>query len=221
LLSAGEADRLKLFVQNGGTLVGTFNTGLVNSSQIAPTTGYPGYLTDLFGLEVQEFDMLAPNEENHLIFKGAFPTSHLHVAKLWCDLIQPGECQILATYAKDFYAGKPAMTSNSYGLGKAIYIGTLSHQHFYNDLVVWLRQSCGIQSLLKVPENIEVSMRQKDGTRVYFLINHQNSPVRIQFYKPMHDFLTGSTFSGNYDLPPHGILVLDEHPDGKNSGTTA
>jgi len=29
LLSGGEADRLKLYVQNGGTLVATFNTGLV------------------------------------------------------------------------------------------------------------------------------------------------------------------------------------------------
>jgi hypothetical protein len=26
----------------------------------------------------------------------------------------------------------------------------------------------------------------------------------------MHDFLTGKTFTGNYDLPPHGVLVLDE-----------
>ena len=26
----------------------------------------------------------------------------------------------------------------------------------------------------------------------------------------MHDFLTGQTISGNYDLPPHGVLVLDE-----------
>jgi hypothetical protein len=43
------------------------------------------------------------------------------------------------------------------------------------------------------------------------LLNHQNSPVRLQFYKPMHDFLTGQTFSGNYDIPPHGVLVLDEH----------
>ena len=31
----------------------------------------------------------------------------------------------------------------------------------------------------------------------------------------MHDFLTGNTFSGNYDLPPHGVLVLDEHPELK------
>ena len=221
VLSSAEADRLKLYVQNGGTLVGTFNTGLVNEHHIAPDTGCPNELTDLFGLEVLEFDPLPPGEENHLTFKGAVPTSHLHPAKLWCDIIEPKGCQILANYAKDFYAGRPAMTMNTFGLGKAIYIGTMSHQHFYNDLAGWLRQTCALHPLLKVPENVEVSMREKDGTRVYFLLNHQNSPVRIQFYKPMHDFLTGNNFSGNYDLPPYGVLVLDEHPEDKNSGVQA
>jgi beta-galactosidase len=221
LLSAGEADRLKLFVQNGGTLVGTFNTGLVNQYGIAPDTGYPGDLTELFGLEVLEFDPLPPGEENHLTFKGVFPTSHMHPAKIWCDLIEPKGCQVLATYVKDFYAGRPAITMNTFGLGKAVYIGMMSHQHFYNDLVVWLRQMCSLHPLLKVPESVEVSMREKEGTRVFFLLNHQNSPVRIQFYKPMHDFLTGNTFSGNYDLPPHGVLVLDEHPENKIAGAEA
>ena len=51
-----------------------------------------------------------------------------------------------------------------------------------------------------------------DGAKAYFLLNHLNSPLRIQFYKPMHDFLTGNDFSGNFDLPPHGVLVLDDHP---------
>ena len=218
LLSAGDADRLKLYVQNGGTLVSTFNTGLVDEHSVAPDSGFPHNLTDLFGLEVQEFDTLPPSEENHLTFKGAFPTSHLHPAKLWCDLIEPKGCQILATYAKDFYAGKPALTLNTFGLGKAIYIGTQSHQHFYQDLVLWLRNLGGLHPLLKVPENIEVSMREKEGSRVYFLLNHQNSPVRIQFYKPMHDFLTGQNIVGNYDLQPHGVLVIDEHPDVKTAG---
>ena len=217
LLSAAEADRLKLFVQEGGTLVSTFNTGLVNQYGIAPDTGYPSDLTELFGLEVLEFDMLPPGEENHLTFKGAFPTSHVHPAKIWCDLIEPKGCQVLATYVKDFYAGRPAITMNTFGLGKAIYIGTMSHQHFYNDLVVWLRQMSGLHALLKVPESVEISLREKEGTRVFFLLNHQNTPVRIQFYKPMHDFLTGNTFSGNYDLPPHGVLVVDEHPENKIS----
>jgi beta-galactosidase len=210
LLSGGEADRLKLYVQNGGTLVATFNTGLVDEHNMAPDTGYPHDLTDLFGLEVLEFDQLPAGEENHLTFKGTFPTSHLHPARLWCDIIEPRDCQILATYAKDFYAGRPAMTMHSYGLGKAIYIGTQSHQHFYSDLVVWLRQMCGLVPLLKVPENVEVSMRQRDGSRVFFLLNHQPSPLRIQFYKPMHEFLTDSTISGNYDLQPRGVLVIDE-----------
>jgi beta-galactosidase len=221
LLSAAEADRLKLFVQEGGTLVSTFNTGLVNQYGIAPDTGYPNDLTELFGLEVLEFDMLPPGEENHLTFKGAFPTSHVHPAKIWCDLIEPKGCQVLATYVKDFYAGRPAITMNTFGLGKAVYIGTMSHQHFYNDLVVWLRQMCSLHQLLKVPESVEVSMREKEGTRVFFLLNHQSTPVRIQFYKPMHDFLTGNTFSGNYDLPPHGVLVLDEHPENKISAAEA
>ncbi len=212
LMAGGEADLLKLYVQNGGTLVGTCNTGLVDEHHIAPDCGYPHDLTDLFGLEVLEFDPLPPGEENHLNFKGAFPTSHLHSARLWCDIIEPKGCTILATFAKDFYAGRPAMTMNTFGLGKAIYIGTVSHQHFYEDLVVWLRQMCNLQPLLKVPDTVEVSLRQKENTRIYFLLNHQNTPVRIQFYKPMHDFLTGSAVAGNYDLPPHGVLVLDDHP---------
>jgi beta-galactosidase len=162
--------------------------------------------------------MLPPSEENHLTFKGAFPTSYLHTARLWCDLIEPKGCQILATYAKDFYAGKPAITLNNFGLGKAVYIGTQSHQHFYDDLVTWLRQTAGLHPLLKVPENIEVSLREREGTRVYFLLNHQNSPVCVQFYKPMHDFLTGNNIVGNYNLPPHGVLIIDEHSDAPFAG---
>ena len=197
LLGAGEADLLKLYVQNGGTLVGTCNTGLVDEHHITPDSGFPNNLTDLFGLEVLEFDPLPPGEENHLTIKGAFSATHLHAARLWCDLIEPKGCQVLGTYSKDFYAGRPAITMNQFGDGKAIYIGTMSHQPFYYDLIIWLRQLCNLFPLLKVPDMVEVSMRQKDDTKVYFLLNHQNSPVRISLFKPMHDFLTGKTLSGN------------------------
>ena len=213
LMSGNEADNLKLYVQNGGTVVATFNTGLVDEHHIAPDDGYPHDLTELFGLEVVEFDQLPPSEENHLSFKGSFPTSHLHPAKLWCDIIEPKTCQVLATYAKDFYVGKPAMTLNTYGLGKAIYIGTMSHQHFYYDLITWLRQVCSLHPLLKVPETVEVSLRQRDDERLYFLLNHQNSPVRLQFYKPMHDYLSGQSIMGDVPLLPHGVLVLDERAE--------
>ena len=114
-------------------------------------------MTDLFGMEVLEFDPLPPGEENNLSFKGAFTTSHLHHAKMWCDIIEPSGCQVLATFTKDFYANRPAMTMNNFGLGKAIYIGTVSDQPFYDDLTVWLRQLCNLQPLLKVPDTVEVT----------------------------------------------------------------
>jgi len=210
LLAGGEADRLKLYVQNGGTLVATFNTGLVDEHDIAPDTGFPHDLIDLFGLEVTEFDPIPPETDNPLLFKAGFPATHPHNARVWCDIIEPRECEVLATYSKDFYAGRPAVTINQFGHGRAIYIGTQSDPPFYLDLINWLRQLCGVHPLLKVPETVEVSMRQKDDTRIYFLLNHQNTPVRITFYKPMHDYLTANTLSGNLDLPPHGVLVLDE-----------
>lgn len=210
LLAGGEADALKLYVHNGGTLVATCNSGLVDEHHMAAETGYPHDLTDVFGLEVSEFDPLPPDEDNHLAFKGSFPTSQMHTARLWCDVIEAKGCQTLATFTKDFYAGHPAMTINNFGAGKAIYIGTMSQQGFYYDLVSWLRSMCLLHPLLKVPDTVEVSLRQNKDTKLYFLLNHQNTPVRINFYKPMHDFLTERTFSGNYDLPPHGVLVLDE-----------
>lgn len=210
MLAGGEADLLKLYVQNGGTLVATCNTGLVDEHNIAPDDGIPANCTDLFGMEVAEVDPLPEGEENHLTFRGAFPATHLHPARFWCDIIEPRECQVLATFSKDFYAGRPALTMNDFGLGRAIWIGTLSHQHFYYDLVAWLRQLCNVHPLMKVPDTVEVSMRQKDDRKIYFLLNHQPTSVRLHFYKPMHDFLTGQTFTGNYDLPSHGVLVLDE-----------
>jgi beta-galactosidase len=111
------------------------------------------------------------------------------------------------------------MTINQYGLGKAIYIGTQSHSHFYGDLITWLRQLCSLHPLLKVPDNVEVSMREREDSQVFFLLNHQHSPLRITFYKPMHDYLTGNNISGNFELNPHGVLILDEHT-AMTSGTT-
>ncbi|HMP82147.1 MAG TPA: beta-galactosidase [Verrucomicrobiota bacterium] len=214
LLSGAEADFVKLYVQNGGTLVGTFNTGLVDEHYMAPDTGYPHDLTELFGLEVHEFDSLPPGEENHLSFKGAFSTSQMHPARIWCDLIEPGpECQVLATYSREFYAGVPAMTLNAYGLGKAIYVGTMSHQFFYNDLVAWLREICDLHPQVKAPDTIETSTRRKDDLQFHFLLNHQNTSLHVQLYKPMIDFLSGELASGGRDLPPHGVLILTESPE--------
>ena len=210
MIAGGEADILRLYVHNGGTLVGTFNTGLVDENHIAATDP-PYEMSDMFGLKVVEFDPLPPGEENHITINGSIPTTGLHSARLWCDLIQPtDECQILGTYAQDFYAGRPAITMNQFGEGRAIYVGTMSSLPFYHDLVTWLRQLCGLSPLLRVPDQIEVSMRTRGDYRIYFLLNHHSQQVHVQFFKPVRDCLTGKTITGGYDIPAKDLLIVDE-----------
>ena len=120
------------------------------------------------------------------------------------------ECEVIGTYALDFYYGKPAMTMNAYGDGRAIYIGTQSHEDFYSDLVTWLRNLVGVPALLRVPDQIEVSMRQRSDYRLYFLINHHDAPCHVQFYKPVHNMMEDAEITGGYDIPAHGVLIIDE-----------
>lgn len=211
MLAAGEADRLRLYAYNGGTIIGTCNTGLVDEHHMAPSDGFPFEMQDLFGLRVIEFDALPSGAENHINFRGTFPTTHMHPARLWCDRIVPNTCEVLGSYAKDFYAGEPSMTINEFGNGKAIYIGFLSHQDFYLDLITWVRGIANVFPLMKVPESVEVSMREGPDCRIYFLLNHHPNSVRMNFLKPLQNALTDERVSGAVDIPSHGVLVLREN----------
>lgn len=142
--------------------------------------------------------------------RSVIPTTASHPARLWCDLIDVREAQVLATYGRDFYAGMPAVTMNEFGAGRAIYVGTVSHQFFYNDLIAWARTLCEIAPYFRVPDTVELSIRQKDGKRFLFILNHQAMSVRLQFFKTVHDHLTATDLNGPYDLPAHGVLVLTE-----------
>ena len=89
LLSGGDADNLKLYVQNGGTLVATCNTGLVDEHNLAPDSGYPHDLTDLFGLEVLEFDQLPPGVYTSTTINRSAGKSGRMTSTIWRDAFPP------------------------------------------------------------------------------------------------------------------------------------
>jgi hypothetical protein len=116
-------------VQNGGTLVATFNTGLVDEHNMAPDTGYPHDLTDFWLGGVELTNCRRGGESPG--FQRQYFTSHLHPARLWCDIIGFQGLPGARTYAKDSTRAG-AITMHNLAR-KAIYVGTMSHQHFYGD----------------------------------------------------------------------------------------
>src|SRR5436305_14375740 len=100
-------------------------SGVVDVSDRAWLGGYHGPLRGVLGIWVEEFDPLEPDMTNHVIVqKGSKLPAGVYTCDQWCDLLHLEGDNALATYGDDFYAGRPAITENRFGKGRAIYVAT-------------------------------------------------------------------------------------------------
>ena len=102
LLREGFEEKLKAFVDQGGTLIGTYHTGIVNDCDLTYLGGWPGAgLMDVFGVWNENIDALWDEERNTLqVGEASYETKDL------CALIHPQGAQVLGTYGQDFYKGE-------------------------------------------------------------------------------------------------------------------
>lgn len=136
MFRAGIEIKLRSFVENGGILIMTYWSGIVNETDLCYLGGTPHSLLDVFGLRSKEIDGLYEWEENSLI---PIPENSLQLhtsykCKNLCDLVQLNGATPLMNYGSDFYQGTPALTVNQYGKGYAYYICADAEEPFYHDL---------------------------------------------------------------------------------------
>jgi beta-galactosidase len=113
MVKQGVAERITAMVQKGGTFVTTYFSGIVDETDLAFENGYPGPLSKLLGIWVEEIDALYENQTNSIVMadgSGSYPCNHL------ADLLHAEGASVLATYGSDFYQGMPALTKNVAGL---------------------------------------------------------------------------------------------------------
>ena len=114
LLRAGFEQKLRDFVGQGGTLVGTYHTGLVNENDLCYLGGWPGAgLMDLFGVWHETTDALYDDEKNSILMEDGrrYETSELSA------LIHLKGARTLGTYGEDFMVVSPdegALDRNMY-----------------------------------------------------------------------------------------------------------
>ena len=127
MFRSGIETKLRTFVENGGILIMTYWSGIVNETDLCYLEGTPHSLLDVFGLRSKEIDGLYEWEENLLI---PIPENSLQLntsykCKNLCDLIQLSGATPLMNYGSDFYQGTPALTVNQYGKGYAYYLSLI------------------------------------------------------------------------------------------------
>lgn len=111
-------------------------------------------------------------------------------ARLVFDLVQPRGAEVLGRYTSDFYAGTPAVTRNRVGDGEAWYLGTWLDEAG----LAWVfSQVLGRYGLTGpyAGTGVEHAVREQDGRRYEFLLNHGDRAVEVTAHAAGSELLGG------------------------------
>lgn len=204
MVKEGMKEALEAFVKNGGILITTYMSGIVNESDNVHLGGYPGPLRDLAGIWVEEIDALAPGQTNEVNFADGTKAT----CNLVCDLIHLEHAESLLTYGNDFYAGSPAVTRNEYGKGSVYYMGTRLEKKGLDRILSRLTEEAEVASVIPEKTELEVTCRRKGNETYYFVINFTENalplPVNLVGF---HDLLTKSKLTGKEILQKYDVII--------------
>ncbi len=205
IVKPGVTKNLEVFVQNGGTFLTTFMSGIVDENDRVTLGGYPGELKKLLGIWVEEIDALEPGMCNSIKM-----ADESYACTMLCDLMEAQSAEILAVYEKDFYAGRPALTRNTFGKGRAYYLATDAEDRFISDLLKALCDECGLAPVFGSPSGVEITQRFKDNKVFTFVLNHHSEQVMVDLKgNSFKELITVKKVNGFLELPARGVAILE------------
>lgn len=218
LVRPGVGERIEQFVANGGTFVTTYWSGIVDENDLCFQDGFPGPLRKTLGIWSEEIDGLHDHEVNHLLFTDGNTlqiTGEYEIREL-CELIHTEGAKTLAVYGDDFYAGRPALTVNAVGKGKAYYIAARTDQSFQSSFYKQILKETGINGALQteLPAEVTAQIRTDGVNEFIFLMNFSSKTHTItldeQAYTDMlaSDAASSVKISSSLLLQPYGVRVL-------------
>ncbi len=213
MVREGVAERIEQFVRGGGVFAATYWSGIVDECDRCRLGGFPGPLRDLLGVWAEELDVLYDDETVRIsaIEPNDAGLGGDYEARCFCDLIHATSAETLAVYAGEFYAGRPAVTVNAVGDGRAFYVASRNDRRFLDDLYGRLVEDLSLRRAMDadLPDGVTAQLRT-DGEREFlFLLNFLGESRRVPLDGGMTDLITGERRAGHVELGPHGSTVLE------------
>ncbi|KKI89207.1 beta-galactosidase [Bacillus sp. SA1-12] len=210
LVSEETIARLKSFAANGGTLVMTYISGIVNEHDITYTSGWHTDLQEMFGMKPVETDTLYPNDKNYVRYQ-----NETYQLRDYATVIDVGSATVEGIYQEDFYANTPAVTSHSYQQGKTYYIGARLddsfHRHFYHELINELSLQANIP--VRHCQGVSVQVRRDAEKDYLFVMNFTEEKQPVVFEAVVTDLVTGEQLKGEVTLDQYEVRIVEKQND--------
>lgn len=207
MVKEGMQQELERFVEQGGTLVTGFMSGIVDQSDNVHLGGYPGPLRGLAGIWVEEIDVLAPEQSNILRFTDGTKSACYMVS----DMIHLEGAKALADYNTNFYAGSPAITKHDVGQGTVYYVGTQLEQSALEKLLDHVMDTAGVRPVIEEETRLEITCRITLDKRYYFIINLTGEDIALpQFFAGKTNILTGDILSQQATFALYDVALVCE-----------
>jgi beta-galactosidase len=199
------ASKIRDFVNNGGTVIMTSNSALVDATGQVYASEHPGRLNDVFGIRIGSYEETeAMNEISGKSYKGkrleiSYKGKTFDTESSRFDVIESKGAEILGNISsldKDY----PIITSNKYGKGRAIYVGLTAREETLGALVDDLITGLDIKKGPDAPSG--VMARQIDKNHFLYL-NVSGEQKEIQMKGNSHSILFDKEYSGNFTIAPY------------------
>lgn len=199
------ASKIREFVNNGGTVIMTSNSALVDASGQVFKSSHPGQLSDVFGIRIGSFEETEwMNEVSRKAYTGkklefTYKGKAVDIQSSRFDIVDPKGAEVIGSITsldKDY----PIMTSNKYGKGRAIYVGLPADGNVLNPLIDELIVDLVIKKGPEVPAGIMA--RQIDKNH-YLFLNVTGEPKEIPLKAKSKSILFDKDYSGNFTLAPY------------------
>ncbi|AUJ85857.1 beta-galactosidase [Enterococcus sp. CR-Ec1] len=208
MIKEGMQERLTDFVKQGGSLLTTYMSGIVDQSDNVHLGGYPGPLRELAGIWVEEIDALAPEQSNGVSLVNEERTG---TSNLVSDLIHLETAEALAHYTSNFYAGMPAVTKNMFGDGTVYYFGGQLEDQLQDQLFKTIVEENDITPVIEEATKLEVACRENAEAKFFVIINfHEEAQPLPAMFVGKTDLLTGEVLSSEMMLTQYTTYIVKE-----------
>ena len=208
MFKEGFAEKVRTFVENGGILITSYWSGIVDDTDRCYLGGTPHGLMDVLGLRSTEIDGLYDWEENQMVPEtgNQLGLTDTYICKNLCDLVELRGAKPLMTYGSDFYQGYPCLTVNTFGKGNAWYVAADADEKFYADFLgKVVKDSCVSSGISEeIPDALEITVRKRDNIKYYIYQNYGTQAVKIPVPDGKVTWVYGN---GQEKLKVYGLAV--------------